>query len=545
MKNDWDMILLSEEERQPSCWRWSGEVEESLLSIPQKLAQANGEEGPPNVHEPHLSIVTLATWLRAKGFKAGAIDNIFRIRANWTRAEAALKAGTPVLGISTTLLFTRDSVKRITDMARSANPDVLIVLGGLSALNQPEIMDLGDVVVKGRGERPLQELLSARKNGGELKEVPNIYHRSGGRWTYTYDAPAAGIDEIPPPDWDILPVRGSLRYPVEASTGCRHHCVFCSSWNTERVSFKNTALVVGELERNREKYGARTVRFMDADFTADPGHAARLCELLIQRGLGLRWTCYARADAFAGAPGLAVKMRAAGCAAAFMGIESGDDGILRAMGKDCGARVAAAGVAAAKAAGLITHCNFIIGFPGETAETVGRSTAFVENSKPDLAHFGLFYPRGASPLRRDIGGFGVEMNGPEWRHGTMDSAEAERHVELAAAAVLAGMPGTAVGTEYHLSRLMGFGLSPDESLKYLLDHKEYYQACRAADPARLLAAMRKTNSCARRIRGEPHGPAESLRSVLQRIQKRGASFALKTPGIEEEKRPSAPTVKGR
>ena len=527
-----DMLLLSEEEVRPLSF--PGGVQINISAIPKDLARANGEEGPPRVHEPHLSIVALATWLRGKGYKAGAIDNVFRIPANWSRAEAALKDGTPVLGISTTFLFTRDCVKRITDMARSANPDVLIVLGGLSALNQPEIMELADVVVKGRGERPLQELLAALKNGGELKEVSNIYHRSGGRWTYTYDAPAIDIDEIPSPDWDLLPVRASLRYPVEASSGCRHHCDFCSYWDRERYAFKDAALVVGEMELARRKYGAGTIRFVDGDFTADPARAMRLCELMIARGLKLRWSCYARADAFAGSPGLAETMREAGCAAVFMGIESGDDGMLRAMGKDCDARTAADGVAAAKAAGLIVHCNFIVGYPGETAQTVGRSISFIKDTRPDLAFFGFFYPRSAASIPR---------NG----RLAMESAEARRLVDLAADAVISGMPGTALGTEFHLTRMMGFGLSPEEALKYLLDGKEYYQACRRADPGRqafaarsLLATLRRINSCARRIRGEPRGIVESLKSARRGIASRAASYAPKLPAIRGEEPSSAP-----
>ena len=60
----------------------------------------------------------------------------------------------------------------------------------------------------------------------------------------------------------------------------------------------------------------------------------------------------------------------AGCFALQLGIESGNDEILKAINKNITVKEAEAAVKIIKKAGLFVEANFILGHPGETPETI-------------------------------------------------------------------------------------------------------------------------------------------------------------------------------
>ncbi|OGS12596.1 MAG: hypothetical protein A2234_08935 [Elusimicrobia bacterium RIFOXYA2_FULL_58_8] len=499
-----DILLVSDEE---------GPLENYISQfmkyclVTHTLALENGEAGWPNLHPPHLSIAVLAAYLRKNGRNPEFIDNIFRVPENWAQMLRLLGEGTPVLGISTSLLFNPDSVRRIVTKARSINPKVIIVLGGASA-RHPEIMELGDIAVTGPGEKPLLDIVNVLKAGGSLSDIKGIWHRVDGRMAYTGDAACPPMDDLPFPDWPAAVFHSSNCYPLEDSRGCVHSCAFCSYPNSGGHVFRAPALVVDELAKNREKAGIRLYRFMDSDLAARPEHTEKLCELIAARGLDLQWSCYARVDSLVKRPGLAAKMRAAGCVNVFLGIESGDDGILGAMNKGYGSAMIPEGVAAAREAGILTHGNFIIGFPGETSATVDATLEIIRRSRLDTAAFFLFWVHrnSASPVWNNKQNWGLEGDGVCWRHRTMDSAAAELQIGRAMRTVLTEMPETLIGNEYWITLMMGYGLSTAECLAFLRAVREYHLASLRQDADRTLAAqsailavMRKMNMLAKNL----------------------------------------------
>lgn len=496
--NPVDILLISEEEGSfenyiSALLRYCG--------VYQSIAEENGEAGWPVFHLPHMGTAALAAYLRANGFNPAVIDNIFHVPANWERFRRIVAEGVPAVGISTSLLFRRETVRRIIDEARAINPDVVTVIGGASAC-RPEIMDLGDVVVKGPGEKPLAGLLAALKNGRPLDGVPGISFRRGGRMESTGDCAGLTLDELPPPDWDVLPAFGpSPCYLIEASRGCNHNCAFCAYPGDGLREVRSPSLVAGEMERNRKKYGIRLYRFIDSDFLLRPEKSEELCDLLIRSGLNVQWSCYTRVDALAKHPRLAGKMRKAGCVSIFFGIDSGDENILRSMRKGYGPREILKGTAIAKEAGIFVHGNFIVGFPGETAETVNNTLKVVSEAGLDTVAFFLFCLSrdSGSPIWNDKKRWGIEGEGTVWRHRTMDSREAEAHVDRAMNKVLTEMPDRLIGIPHWLMLLLGFGLATEEYLPHLRDVRDYHLCRLRGNTAGTLAAAEKILATLRRI----------------------------------------------
>src|SRR5262249_42063260 len=73
-----------------------------------------------------------------------------------------------------------------------------------------------------------------------------------------------------------------------------------------------------------------------------------------------------------------------------------------------------------KSAGIVAHANFIIGFPGETTETVKETIDFIEYIRPDFFRTQLWYADPTTPIWRQKDKYGVKGSAFVWSHDTMD-----------------------------------------------------------------------------------------------------------------------------
>lgn len=489
-----DILLVSEEDGvfDDHFDAWKNHIS-APLSAKRVPSQSRRRLIP---HGQHLSVVALGTYLKQHGIRPVVIDNILHIPQNLAQFRRVLSDGVPVVGISTTLLLESAPIDEIVNEIRTYNPSAKILLGGITAEQQPEVTALGDIVIKGAGERTLLTVLMAMKAGAPLDRIPNLLLRQGDFTRDTGSYSNISPNDIPPPDWDLLEIRPSLCYPVEASKGCRYKCAFCSYPNLADQSLKDPNLVVAELLRNREKYGIRLFRFVDSNLTSWPEQTEKLCDLMIERRLDVEWSCYARVDNLARRPGLAAKMHQAGCVAVYFGIESGDDSILRAMRKGYDSTAILEGVRLAKEAGLIVHGNFIIGFPGETSDTVDNTLDLVLKARPDTACFSVLWLHRNSEalLWTQKERWNIRGQGTHWAHATMNSDQAKFHVERAMNTVMTDMTETVLGNELHLMWLLGYGLSLDQAMSYFFAARDIGRAKRTGRKdleAKALARIQK------------------------------------------------------
>ena len=120
----------------------------------------------------------------------------------------------------------------------------------------------------------------------------------------------------------------------------------------------------------------------------------------------MAWSCEARLDTVD--PGLLGSMRAAGCHLVMLGVETPDQEALRASSKGYGtADRAVQTFRAARRAGLSTLAHFIIGFPGDSEDSIKRLISYASSLECDFASFNLMVPRLGSDLRADLEGDGL------------------------------------------------------------------------------------------------------------------------------------------
>jgi p-methyltransferase len=122
-------------------------------------------------------------------------------------------------------------------------------------------------------------------------------------------------------------------------------------------------------------------------------------------------------------------MARSGCKGVFLGIESGSPSILANMNKAATIEKYATGIEMLRRHGIMTFGSFIIGFPGETNETVEETIDFIRDTKPDYYRAQMWYCEPGTPIQNERVKYDINGEGFVWNHATMDSLEAMDHID--------------------------------------------------------------------------------------------------------------------
>ncbi|OQY29110.1 MAG: hypothetical protein B6243_11520 [Anaerolineaceae bacterium 4572_5.2] len=152
--------------------------------------------------------------------------------------------------------------------------------------------------------------------------------------------------------------------------------------------------VIAEWRWLVEDLGATEIGVTDDIWNMDPVRAKELCRALIDNNLNrVPWVTIHGMKVNRTDLELFQLMKAAGCKRVGFGIENGDDEMLRkVIKKGQTVQMARDAVAWAKQAKLQTMGFFIYGMPGETEESMEKTTQLALELDPDLAHFLMATP---------------------------------------------------------------------------------------------------------------------------------------------------------
>lgn len=378
---------------------------------------------------PTIGPVTLGSYLAQHGIKVDIADFFF---------DDVRFDNYDIVGISSTFLSVEDVV-RIAGLARKQNPSATIVLGGPISWSIPpaQVMALipdVDYIVKQEGEQTFLELIGEIRRGGNPSTINALVFRGeDGNLVETPPRPRLDLDELPLPAWELMGIPSPGRIPVlpiETSRGCPNNCAFCSEvtyWG-KPVRYRTINAVVEELRYSAKKLGITTFRFTDSCFSAPPARSGQLCDAIYENcikndGIPVKWSAYARIENLD--CDLLEKMKLSGCVALDLGLESGSKTVLRKMGRNYSPEAMVEVAKTAKKLGILLNYNVIIGFPGETNETVQATTDIINQAAPDTFSCFLFFLPPNTRVFSTPHYFNIEGAGLDWKHDTMTSEEAK------------------------------------------------------------------------------------------------------------------------
>jgi radical SAM superfamily enzyme YgiQ (UPF0313 family) len=231
-------------------------------------------------HQP-LGIASPLGWLEQEGFAPATMD------LSVERFDVKKIMQARFVGIAVPMHTALRLGIRVAGRIRELNPACHICCYGLyAALNAEYLLAHGaDSVIGGEWEEPLAALVAALEAGtdGEVEGVGRP-----GRPTKPFlkrlDLRVPGRHRLPPLKRYAHLERDGLRFPagyVEASRGCKHHCLHCPIPPVYGGRFFAVARdVVLQDVRQLVQAGAEHITFGDPDFLNGPTHALRLARAL-------------------------------------------------------------------------------------------------------------------------------------------------------------------------------------------------------------------------------------------------------------------------
>lgn len=226
--------------------------------------------------------------------------------------------------------------------------------------------------------------------------VPSLtFRRHGAVVPHRVSGTFAGFVEMPHPAWYLIPLE-RYRLPivdkpyvlVETSRGCPYSCDFCVVPVLQGHKFRErpAEALVNEIARLKREQGIEYFYLWGDTVTLNVKSFGRFCDELIARDLGIRWFANSRADSLVD-EAFVHRLKRAGCWMLSLGIESESDEVRRDMLKRLERRKIEIAIANLRRAGIKSFAFFIFGYPGETPDTLERTTRYALELDPDFANF--------------------------------------------------------------------------------------------------------------------------------------------------------------
>ena len=178
--------------------------------------------------------------------------------------------------------------------------------------------------------------------------------------------------------------------------------------------------------RKAKEVGVKAVFFIDDTLNVPQDRFEIMIDRMIDENINLPWYSFLRCQHVD--KHLIRRMKQSGCAGVFLGIESGSDLVLKNMKKGSVASFYRNGIKWLKEEEIFTVGAFVIGFPGETSETVKETMEFIQNTGLDYYFLQPFYYLHHTPVNQRAEEFGLTGQGLFWKHNTMKWTEAVEHI---------------------------------------------------------------------------------------------------------------------
>jgi anaerobic magnesium-protoporphyrin IX monomethyl ester cyclase len=356
--------------------------------------------------QPSLGLGYLATSLR-KYHDVKILDCI-KERVDMDGFRKVLEEYRPdVLGLQ---FYTFDFafIKKALSMSKEFDKRIITIVGGPHPSAAPvetlrSFKDTLDFLFVGEAEIGLPKLLHIlEKKEGDLGEVPGLSWREGEEIRTNERELSEDLDSLFMPAWDLIhpetypeSQHGAFfkKFPIAPimiTRGCPYPCTFCAGnvVSGRKIRRRGIDNVLNEIKLLYNQYGIREFHIVDDNFTQDISYAKELLKKLKDLKLDINWAVPngVRMDTLN--EEILALMKETGLYLISLGIESGSDKVLRDMKKGTNVARIRESVKMINKSGIDIAGFFILGFPGETEETIKDTIRF--STELDLVRANYF-----------------------------------------------------------------------------------------------------------------------------------------------------------
>jgi p-methyltransferase len=360
--------------------------------------------------------------------------------------------------VSTTMVVTTDSLRDLFSRIRGAMPDTVIIAGGVFVwknyllyqkylksdplsplppwmLFHPDHAGINAdiLVVAQHGRSSLLKVLEEVEKGerASFEDIPNLSLPSKTGFTFTKQEAEQVDYNVDYTRWDLISKMAG-KIPLRTSIGCPFRCRFCDFYHLYPQTFVRSVKSLGEelkLIKERAGHTPVIIHVSDDNVFITKKRLEEVCNAIADSGLR-KWIAFMRAGEYSDIE--LDLMKRSGLTMGLMGIESGDQGQLERMNKHQVVGNVKRGIEQLDANGISTLMTFVVGFPGENAQTLENTANFLNGlSLPILSSSYQLYPLLVQPLSELADAstrakWKIEGFMGKWSHYTMNSEEASK-----------------------------------------------------------------------------------------------------------------------
>jgi radical SAM superfamily enzyme YgiQ (UPF0313 family) len=260
-----------------------------------------------------------------------------------------------------------------------------------------------DSICRGEYDQTAVELAGTVESGKALQKVKGLTFRKLNKIYNNADRPLLKdldslpfVSEVYKKHLDIKKYfYASLRWPqvtILTARGCPYNCSFCNIPFKSSYRYRSPENVAEEFEYiQKELPEVKEVMIEDDTFPVIKERTEKICKLLTEKEIKLKWSCNARVNTdFA----TLSTMKKANCRLLCVGFETPRQNVLDNINKKTTKQLQLDFMRDTRKAGLLVNGCFILGLPGDTKETVQETIEFAKELNPDTVQF---YPLMAYP----------------------------------------------------------------------------------------------------------------------------------------------------
>jgi radical SAM superfamily enzyme YgiQ (UPF0313 family) len=358
-----------------------------------------------------LALIALGSALDRDKYEVVIVDGrLDSLQTLFDQLEGALCLGVTVL----TGAPLHDALA-VSRAAKARHPELPIVWGGWHPSLFPEMCVAEpsvDAAVIGQGEETFAEIVDRLAAGQALAGVFGCASAdSAGQPLLNPPRPMRDVNDFPPQDYAFIPVeryfehKGQRQFDYISSQGCRFRCNFCADpavYNRGWYGFSPERMV-DEIATLWRAHRFTDLNLQDETYFTHEKRVAAIAEGFLEEGLRFSWTGTMRAD-----QGRRLKdetlalCKQSGLRRVMIGLEAGAQETIDWIQKDI--KVEDMWLSAEK---LLRHgigaiINVIVGFPGESPESVAETLRVARELRAMSSEFELavfhFKPYPGNPI---------------------------------------------------------------------------------------------------------------------------------------------------
>jgi len=362
------------------------------------------EQLPPYAFPQGLAYVASA--LLEEGHAVEVLDINGNRYSRETVMQKIKEADFDVAGIGG-LITQYSHAKWLASVIRQHHPQSKIMAGGGLASSAYKILlqkTEVDIAVIGEGELTVKETVNILGRGGDLVDVKGVCYKQGEQIIANKPRePITDLSKLPLPAWHLFPMEtymvnfgyyhplaktkyfekmkkssidGKVRVMnVSTTRGCPYDCHYCyHTFYGYKVRQRPVSSIIDEMKILSEKYRVQHINFCDDIFTINKKWVWELCDRLRETRLDITWDASARVNLVD--KEIIECMKSAGCILIGYGFESCSQKILDLMNKRATVEQARKAYHLMRKIGVEINHTFMIGYPGETLQTIRETIDF-------------------------------------------------------------------------------------------------------------------------------------------------------------------------